>query len=219
MKSNVAFNTILFCFVCALYLCLAQQNDIYFDKQVKTVIWCTVGVEEQKKCLAFANATHNDTSRFGYDFINIQCKQAFNKDECMTMLDELKAHITNLDAGEVFIGGRYHSLIPIMQEVYPGNLLHYYSVAVVKKGTLADVTNLRQLRGKKACFPEVGSQAGWVIPVHTVSNSQIHFRLLALAVAAECRPIFIATRLRTSSDWIIADSQPVGGHSGCRPLI
>ncbi|XP_039275547.1 melanotransferrin [Nilaparvata lugens] len=168
MKSNVAFNTILFGFVCALYLCLAQQNDIYFDKQVKTVIWCTVGVEEQKKCLAFANATHNDTSRFGYDFINIQCKQAFNKDECMTMLDELKAHITNLDAGEVFIGGRYHSLIPIMQEVYPGNLLHYYSVAVVKKGTLTDVTNLRQLRGKKACFPEVGSQAGWVIPVHTL---------------------------------------------------
>lgn len=34
----------------------------------------------------------------------------------MTLLDEEKAHITQVDAGEVFVGGRYHSLVPIMQE-------------------------------------------------------------------------------------------------------
>lgn len=34
----------------------------------------------------------------------------------MTKLDEEMAHITSLDAGDVFVGGRYHSLIPIMQE-------------------------------------------------------------------------------------------------------
>lgn len=46
---------------------------------------------------------------------------------------------------------------------------HYYAVAVVKKGTMNDITHLSHLRGKKACFAEVGSQAGWVIPVDTVS--------------------------------------------------
>lgn len=38
----------------------------------------------------------------------------------MSLLDQEKADLTSLDAGEVFVGGRYHSLVPIMQEVYPG---------------------------------------------------------------------------------------------------
>jgi hypothetical protein len=45
----------------------------------------------------------------------------------MTYLDEEKAHVTSLDAGEVFIAGRYHSLIPIMQEVYAGG---YYMCSI-----------------------------------------------------------------------------------------
>jgi melanoma-associated antigen p97 len=39
----------------------------------------------------------------------------------MNMLDEGNVHLTTLDAGEVFIGGRYHSLIPLMQERLEGN--------------------------------------------------------------------------------------------------
>lgn len=38
----------------------------------------------------------------------------------MTMLDEEKADLTTVDAGDVFIAGRYHSLVPIMREIYPG---------------------------------------------------------------------------------------------------
>lgn len=75
----------------------------------------------------------------------------------------------SLDAGEVFVAGRYNSLIPIMQEAFDGGFSNYYAVAVVKKDTLSDVTTIRDLRGKKACFSEVGSQAGWTIPIHTVS--------------------------------------------------
>lgn len=87
----------------------------------------------------------------------------------MTLLDEEKADLTTLDAGQVFIGGRYHSLVPIMQEIHGEGLKYYYAVAVVKKGTLPDVATLKELRGRKACFPEVGSMAGWVLPIHTVS--------------------------------------------------
>lgn len=42
-------------------------------------------------------------------------------------------------------------------------------MAVVKKGSLPEVTKLRDLRGKKACFAGVGTQAGWVIPIDIVS--------------------------------------------------
>nr|CAD7458026.1 unnamed protein product [Timema tahoe] len=42
----------------------------------------------------------------------------------------------------------------------------YHAVAVVKKGgTMADVRSLHDLRGKRACFAEVGTLAGWVIPI------------------------------------------------------
>lgn len=87
----------------------------------------------------------------------------------MRKIDIDEAHIMSLDAGEVFIAGRYASLVPIMQETLEGGLSNLYAVAVVKKGTVPDVYNIRDLRNKKACFAYVGSQAGWNIPIYTVS--------------------------------------------------
>ena len=88
------------------------------------------------------------------------------------MIERENAQITTLDAGEVFIGGRYHSLIPIMQELDVNNLTNQYAVAVVKKGFLSNVQSLYDLRGKKACFAGVGTLAGWVLPVNIVSKRE-----------------------------------------------
>ena len=41
-----------------------------------------------------------------------------------------------------------------------------HSLAVVKKNDLLNVRDLRDLRGLKACFPRVGSLAGWTIPIY-----------------------------------------------------
>ncbi|XP_075238326.1 transferrin 2 [Lycorma delicatula] len=172
LKLLCLIHYVLLLFVSLLSLVDGQTNFIgEHEDKTKIVTWCTVGVEEQKKCQSFAEAIESETSSTLFsnnEIKHLRCKQAFNKDECLTMLDEEKADLTNLDAGEVFIGGRYHSLIPIAQEIYPGGLKYYYAVAVIKKGTLADVTHLRHLKGKKACFSEVGSQAGWVLPVYTL---------------------------------------------------
>ena len=78
----------------------------------------------------------------------------------MQYLDKSEADVTTLDPGNVFVGGRYHSLLPIMQEVYMNNQPFYFSVAVVKKFTLPEVQTIAQLRGKKACFPGVGIHGG-----------------------------------------------------------
>lgn len=86
----------------------------------------------------------------------------------MQFLDEGKATLTTLDAGEVFVGGRYNSLVPIAQEVLENGAQFYYSVAVVKKDTLPNVRSLFDLRGTKACFANVETFAGWVIPIYTV---------------------------------------------------
>ncbi|KAK4875334.1 hypothetical protein RN001_011756 [Aquatica leii] len=134
------------------------------------IIWCTVSNEEQQKCQNFAMAIERDKIRVGYDYFKINCHQAFSKDECMVLLDEEKVTLTSLDAGQVFVGGRYHSLIPIAQEIAEGNVDFHYSVAVIRINTLPEVNHVRHLRGKKACFAGVGTMAGWVIPIHTLMN-------------------------------------------------
>ncbi|XP_046819828.1 melanotransferrin isoform X1 [Vespa crabro] len=133
-----------------------------------TVTWCTVSDDEQNKCEAFSNAVARDITFFGRNYFTVKCKQAFNKEECMSMLDQEQAEMTTLDAGEVFIAGRYHSLVPIMQEMYENGVSYQYTVAVVKKGSLPDVQALENLRGKKACFAGVGTLASWIIPIHTL---------------------------------------------------
>jgi melanoma-associated antigen p97 len=160
---------------------LTQPNKIEANTKVQfystgqnlnnTAVWCTVSEAEQNKCEAFARAVDREISSFRNYYISIKCKQAFSKEECMALLDYEKAHLTLLDAGEVFVGGRYHSLVPIMQEIYESGVNYQYAVAVVKKNSLPDVLHIRDLRGKKACFAGVGTLAGWVTPIYTVSET------------------------------------------------
>ncbi|CAK9812062.1 MELTF [Anthophora plagiata] len=141
---------------------------IYGQNLNNTVTWCTISNAEQDKCNAFSRAIDREIAFFGYSYISLRCKQAFNKEECMAMLDQEEAQITTLDPGEIFMAGRYHSLIPFMQEIYESGLNYQYAVAVIKKGSLTDVQSLNDLRGKKACFAGLGMLAGWIIPVHTL---------------------------------------------------
>ncbi|XP_003695327.1 melanotransferrin [Apis florea] len=143
---------------------------IYGQNLNNTITWCTISQAEQDKCNAFSKAVDREKIYFHYNYrnISVQCKQASNKEECMTMLDQEKAQITTLDPGETFIAGRYHSLIPFMQEIYENGLNYHYAVAVIKKGSLSDVQSLHDLRGKKACFAGLGMLAGWVIPIYTL---------------------------------------------------
>ncbi|RZC33632.1 melanotransferrin, partial [Asbolus verrucosus] len=137
------------------------------DRRIK-IIWCTISIQEQHKCNNFAMANERDKIRVGSDYFKIECIQAFNKDECMSLLDEEKATITTLDAGEVFIGGRFNSLVPIAQEVLDDGSRYYYAVAAIKKGTLSHVQSLHDLRGVQACFAGVETFAGWVVPIYTL---------------------------------------------------
>lgn len=54
------------------------------------VVWCTISFEEQRKCENFKLANERDQIRVGYERFRLECYQASNKDECMTLLDETK---------------------------------------------------------------------------------------------------------------------------------
>ena len=74
-----------------------------------------------------------------------------------------------VDAGDVFVGGRYHSLVPVLREVYDNNRDFYHAVAVIKRGSLTEadgkpVYSLSDLRNKHACFAGVGTQVSGAAP-------------------------------------------------------
>ncbi|XP_032523244.2 transferrin 2 [Danaus plexippus] len=151
-----------------------SSNSIPLNEKIEgenILTWCTTSVAENEKCEKLIKIAMQDKSLFGKDWIEIQCKRAFDTEECMTWVDNRVASLLALDAGEVYVAGRYHSLVPILQELYGRNEPYQYTVAVVKKGSLPAVqpeSGLHGLRGARACFPLVGSLAGWVMPIHVL---------------------------------------------------
>ncbi|XP_004927626.1 transferrin 2 [Bombyx mori] len=135
------------------------------------ITWCTISALEQKKCEKLMKSSLQDKGLFGNDYIELQCKKAFDIEECMKWLEQEEATLLGLDAGEVYVAGRYHSLVPILQELDGRGEPYQYSVAVVRKGGLPNIQpgyGLQAMRGAKACFPSVGSLAGWVMPIHVL---------------------------------------------------
>ena len=101
------------------------DDDINVFRTGNDILWCCLSKEELAKCRAFATAVKDDNDRsdliFGSSYRDIKCKLYQNKDECMRLIDEGKPTSPNImavDAGEVFAGGRYHSLVPILKEEY-----------------------------------------------------------------------------------------------------
>ncbi|KAG8237825.1 hypothetical protein J437_LFUL002434, partial [Ladona fulva] len=174
------------------FVCFVVNGELQIDEE-NVLVWCTVNFEEQVKCKNLSRAIERDSYKFGRDKMILRCDHGVNKFECMDKLDIESSHVTSLDPGEVFVGGRYHSLVPIMQEVnevrlvkvisYPrvkkangispyflfqDSSFSEYAVAVIKKGSLPDLKSIHDLRKKKACFAGVGTLAGWVIPIYTL---------------------------------------------------
>lgn len=129
------------------------------------VRWCTISPQEQKKCNALAKAIEGDALFLSDTYTQLECVQRGNHDECMVMLYQGRSDLVVLDPNEIFIAGRYHSLIPIMKEIYDKGREFYYSVAVIQKGNLTHVKSLEDLAGTVACFPSVASMGGWVLPI------------------------------------------------------
>ncbi|KAM7284230.1 ovotransferrin [Ixodes scapularis] len=132
------------------------------------VTWCTVSDMEHLKCTEFAEAVRASRT-FS---LQLKCKRAAFKDQCMNFLDNGQVHLVELDPGEVYSAGRFHSVIPILAERYgPGREAGYYSVAVVHAKT--EYKSLLDLKNKSVCFTSVGDMAGWVIPMATLVHENV----------------------------------------------
>ena len=160
-----------------LLLLVAQLCNVGSAEWLKTdLVFCTLSQEEYIKCQEMAEVTMMDQEKddyiFGSYYRQIRCTEPYNSPEdCMKemdLADEKAPSVMVVDAGDVFVGGRYHSLVPVLREYYENNRDFYHAVAVIKRGSLPDVRSLSDLRGKHACFAGVGTQAGWTIPLYNM---------------------------------------------------
>uniref|UniRef100_A0A0K2UG72 Melanotransferrinlike [Bombus impatiens] n=1 Tax=Lepeophtheirus salmonis TaxID=72036 RepID=A0A0K2UG72_LEPSM len=158
---------------------LSAFELFHSERNNEDLMWCCLTNEELQKCYDFAKVAadyhEKDETLFGSYYRSLKCKLYNNKNECMRVIDENRPTHPNfmrLEAGDVFNGGRYHSLLPILKEVYEqGDFVT--SVAVVKSDTLLNVQHFEDLRGVHACFSGVGNMAGWTIPIHKLMEANI----------------------------------------------
>lgn len=154
---------------------IAAQKKTTMDIRI-----CVLSSAELAKCNAMSEATWAaqmaDDNTFGSYFHKIQCTVPYRSPEaCMRDMSLEEDNMPNLivvDAGDLFNGGRYHSLVPILREVYNNNKDFYHAVAVLKKGGLPNLRTLEDLRGTHACFAGVGTQAGWTIPLYQLIRNK-----------------------------------------------
>ena len=159
-----------------LLLTAAQAEWLKSD-----LVFCTLSQAEKDKCEDLAAVTLRDhmesNQTFGADFRQIRCTEPYpSPEECMAEMDLQEARAPSLmvvDAGDVFVGGRYHSLVPILREVYDGGRDYHHAVAIIKRGDLPGLRSLADLRGSHACFAGVGTQAGWTIPLYNLLNGSM----------------------------------------------
>ncbi|XP_060762533.1 serotransferrin-1-like [Neoarius graeffei] len=137
--------------VCAvlLYLALVRAAP---QPEVK---WCLKSEEELKKC-----------NKLG----SLGCVLKKGTRECIEAVAKGEADAITLDGGDIYIAGlKPHNLHPIIAEHYGSEQTCYYAVAVVKKGSNLELT---QLLGKKSCHTGLGKTAGWNIPIGTLINKK-----------------------------------------------
>ena len=103
---------------------------------------------------------------------HLRCERGTDRDQCMNKVANNVAQLITLDPGEVFLAGRYYSLVPIMMEKYgQSNEPGYYSVALIRRNS--PILSINDLKDKKACFPGVGQLAGWVLPIAKLLDEDI----------------------------------------------
>lgn len=146
-----------------LALCLASSS----------VRWCTVSNEEQEKCLRLKSECFSQQQ--SKDFPELVCVRKTDYQECIVAIKNSEADAITLDAGHILdASSNPYYLKPVVAELHTRgsgvSTTSYYAIAVVKKGT---VSSLEDLRNKNSCHTGHKKSAGWNIPMGTLVGKNL----------------------------------------------
>nr|CAK18223.1 transferrin [Boaedon fuliginosus] len=137
------------------------------------VRWCTISTEEQEKCQRLKQECFSQQQ--SKDFPELICVRKTDHQECITAIKNSEADAITLDAGLILEASlNPYYLKPVVAELHQKGsgvtTTSYHAIAVVKKGT---ITSLEDLRGKRSCHTGFRRSAGWNIPVGTLLSKNL----------------------------------------------
>ncbi|XP_034295466.1 serotransferrin [Pantherophis guttatus] len=146
-----------------LALCLASSS----------VRWCTISNEEQEKCLRLKQECFSQQQ--SKEFPELICVRKTDYQECITAIKNSEADAITLDAGLILEASlNPYNLKPVIAELHQKGsgvtTTSYHAIAVVKKGT---ISSLEELKGKRSCHTGFRRSAGWLIPVGTLVSKNL----------------------------------------------
>lgn len=98
------------------------------------------------------------------------CINARDKFECMTLIDKDEADITNLDAEDLYLGGRLYDLEPFAMEEVNGNIYLQRSAVIVPRRSR--ISSIAELKGKRACLGPYNQIHRWNVPIGILLASE-----------------------------------------------
>eukprot|EP00210_Caulerpa_lentillifera_P006825 g6524.t1 len=136
-----------------------------------SAVFCAVTDQQMEACEANAEAIYSALE----SSLDWGCIQMKTTDDCLKALDEGEAHFAAGNVGEIYRGSQSYDLKPIAAEaIGPTKETAVYSVVLVKS---EDCDNerlyLSDYAGATACFTELNSDSGWIVPISTMANQGI----------------------------------------------
>ncbi|CAH1101601.1 unnamed protein product [Psylliodes chrysocephalus] len=138
-------------------------NNTYCQR---TVSWCTENDNEQNKCLWLQQAALNT----GLQPV-IQCVQSKDTDpvSCLIDIQNGKADLTFADVTYGYIALKKGLTSVAYPETYN---MHLASVVVVVRNDSTEINSLKDLKDKKACFPQYGGRE-WLAFIDTLKSKNV----------------------------------------------
>ncbi|XP_055344611.1 melanotransferrin-like [Paramacrobiotus metropolitanus] len=159
-----------------------QQSLFNLPPGVIPLRFCTVDVSEQQQCQkmvydiknspnlrsavpdpllnAYANRSPRQTN-VGFKRFEYSCVQAVDKLECMAFIKNDIADIVLVTPGEAYVGEKDFGLQAVVAEAFGRDKLDAEDQAMAIVRTTSGITDISQLRGRRACFNSVGDTVTW----------------------------------------------------------
>lgn len=116
-----------------------------FSENIPLMRWCVIGRTGKELCQKMAADLQQA------HLMQVMCVEARHVFHCMKMIRENLADAVNLDAEQLYVGGKYFQLKPLLSERVKDSDVLTDTVVVVKK-TVQYTEGLADLKGKKLCL-------------------------------------------------------------------
>lgn len=132
------------------------------------------------------------------DQVKIECVQARDRMECLSVIKDRKADFMAVDPEDMYVAFKMQnqdfsvfSEIRTLEE--PEAMFRYQGIMLIRKNL--EISSMKDLAGKRACYTGFGRNVGYRIPITKLSNSGV------LKIAADPNMSAVEKELKALSEF------------------